>query len=64
MEHVTTQTLSFFQKTRLFITVNSHQPVIDPYPAPDWSTPHFHAVFLQGNQHVSRKGKKRKGLKI
>jgi len=57
MKYGTSQPLSYY-KTRLSDTVNSHQPAIDPYPAPDSSTPHFHAVFLQGNQHVRGKGKK------
>jgi hypothetical protein len=52
MEYGTSRPHSFIYKTRLFNTVSFHQPAIDPYPAPDLSTPLFHAVFLQGNQHV------------
>jgi hypothetical protein len=64
MKYGTSQSLSFDYKTRLSDTVNSHETTIDPYPAPDSSTPHFHALFLQGNQHVREKRKERNGVKI
>jgi len=60
MKYGTSQALSFDYKTRLSDSVNSHQPAIDPYLAPDSSTPHFHAVFLQGNQHVRGKKERKK----